>query len=170
MERDSTNPKPHPPPPPSSASSLPLPIKIEFPSTIFLEQEEEEEAGSESGGAKQGAMGIPRPLERLHETPIPPFLSKTYDIVDDHTVDAVISWGPAGNSFIVWDPHLFERAVLPRNFKHGNFSSFVRQLNTYVGISVLFFFLHPFVFVNLIEYLECKSFPLYFLEHFFGRL
>ncbi|KAF3320773.1 heat stress transcription factor A-3-like protein [Carex littledalei] len=76
-------------------------------------------------------MESPRPLECLHETPIPPFLSKTYDIVDDHSVDTVIAWGPAGNSFVVWDPHLFERAVLPRNFKHRNFSSFVRQLNTY---------------------------------------
>lgn len=130
MERDSnTNPKTYPVP---SSSSFALPIKIEFPSMTFLETEEEE-----AEGAKQGATEMPRPLECLHETPIPPFLSKTYDIVDNHSMDAVISWGPAGNSFVVWDPHLFERAVLPRNFKHGNFSSFVRQLNTYVGISIL---------------------------------
>ncbi|CAL1373071.1 unnamed protein product [Linum trigynum] len=74
---------------------------------------------------------LPKPLAILHETPIPPFLSKTFDLVDDRGLDAVISWGADGVSFVVWDPVEFSRTVLPRNFKHNNFSSFVRQLNTY---------------------------------------
>ncbi|KAI7997904.1 Heat stress transcription factor A-3 [Camellia lanceoleosa] len=73
----------------------------------------------------------PQPLEALQGTPIPPFLSKTFDIVDDSTLDPIISWGLRGESFVVWDPLEFARLVLPRNFKHNNFSSFVRQLNTY---------------------------------------
>lgn len=77
---------------------------------------------------------IPVPIEGLHGTPIPPFLSKTFDLVDDPEVDPVISWGPKGESFVVWDPVEMARIILPRNFKHNNFSSFVRQLNTYVGI------------------------------------
>ncbi|KAJ6339207.1 hypothetical protein OIU77_007210 [Salix suchowensis] len=60
-----------------------------------------------------------------------PFLTKTYKIVDDHTLDDVISWNEDGSSFIVWDPTLFSRDLLPKFFKHSNFSSFVRQLNTY---------------------------------------
>ncbi|CAI0469488.1 unnamed protein product [Linum tenue] len=80
---------------------------------------------------------LPQPLAILHETPIPPFLSKTFDLVDDRALDAVISWGADGVSFVVWDSIEFSRTVLPRNFKHNNFSSFVRQLNTYVGILLL---------------------------------
>ena len=52
--------------------------------------------------------------------------------------DAVISWTKAGSSFVVWDAHAFERDHLGRHFKHGNFSSFIRQLNTYVRFHSLF--------------------------------
>ncbi|KAH0467974.1 hypothetical protein IEQ34_003007 [Dendrobium chrysotoxum] len=82
-------------------------------------------------------VDIPRPLESLQSSPIPPFLSKTYDIVNDPSLDRFVCWSPAGQSFVVWDPVEFSRLVLPRHFKHGNFSSFVRQLNTYVGLWVL---------------------------------
>lgn len=82
------------------------------------------------------ATGVPQPLERLQGSPIPPFLSKTFDLVDDRSLDPIISWEQTGESFVVWDPVEFSRLILPRNFKHNNFSSFVRQLNTYVGIAV----------------------------------
>lgn len=78
--------------------------------------------------------GVPLPLESLHGVPIPPFLSKTYDLIDEPTLDPIISWGQSGESFVVWDTVEFARSVLSRHFKHNNFSSFVRQLNTYVGI------------------------------------
>ncbi|KAI3696700.1 hypothetical protein L6452_29188 [Arctium lappa] len=73
----------------------------------------------------------PQPLECLQGLQIPPFLSKTFDLVDDPRLDPIISWGRNGQSFVVWDPIEFARIILPRNFKHNNFSSFVRQLNTY---------------------------------------
>ncbi|KAG8059075.1 hypothetical protein GUJ93_ZPchr0002g26803 [Zizania palustris] len=74
----------------------------------------------------------PRSLDvLLPGSQLPPFLSKTYDLVSEPQLDGVISWGPAGNSFVVWDPSTFARDVLPQHFKHNNCSSFVRQLNTY---------------------------------------
>lgn len=60
-----------------------------------------------------------------------PFLTKTYQLVEDTTVDDIISWNEDGTTFIVWRPAEFARDLLPKFFKHNNFSSFVRQLNTY---------------------------------------
>ncbi|XP_043708688.1 heat stress transcription factor B-2b-like [Telopea speciosissima] len=60
-----------------------------------------------------------------------PFLTKTYQLVDDPSMDDVISWNEDGSTFIVWRPAEFARDLLPKYFKHNNFSSFVRQLNTY---------------------------------------
>ncbi|XP_075497296.1 LOW QUALITY PROTEIN: heat stress transcription factor A-2c-like [Primulina tabacum] len=74
---------------------------------------------------------IPRPLEALLEAGPPPFLSKTYDFVEDPSTDEFVSWSRGNNSFIVWDPKKFAINLLPKYFKHSNFSSFVRQLNTY---------------------------------------
>ncbi|KAK9866916.1 hypothetical protein WJX84_001778 [Apatococcus fuscideae] len=62
---------------------------------------------------------------------IPPFLVKTYDMIDDPSTNHMVAWSPSGQSFIVWDPMDFARDQLPQHFKHNNYSSFVRQLNTY---------------------------------------
>lgn len=78
------------------------------------------ETSSGGGNNTQGAGGQP-----------PPFLTKTYDLVDDPSTDSIVSWGPDGTSFVVWKPPEFARDLLPKHFKHNNFSSFVRQLNTY---------------------------------------
>jgi heat shock transcription factor len=60
-----------------------------------------------------------------------PFLTKTYEMVDDCVTNCVVSWSHTGCSFVVWNPPQFCSELLPKYFKHNNFSSFIRQLNTY---------------------------------------
>lgn len=73
---------------------------------------------------------VPLPAESHRSIPTP-FLMKTYRLVDDPSLNDIISWNEDGTTFIVWRPAEFARDLLPNYFKHNNFSSFVRQLNTY---------------------------------------
>lgn len=76
--------------------------------------------------ANSNSPSIPPPVNS-----VPPFLSKTYDMVDDPSTNEVVSWSSGNNSFVVWNVPEFSKVLLPKHFKHNNFSSFVRQLNTY---------------------------------------
>ncbi|KAI8350880.1 HSF-type DNA-binding-domain-containing protein [Choanephora cucurbitarum] len=62
---------------------------------------------------------------------VPAFLNKLYNMVDDLSTNELICWSENGLSFIVVRHEEFAKKVLPRFFKHSNFSSFVRQLNMY---------------------------------------
>jgi len=60
-----------------------------------------------------------------------PFVVKTYQLVTNPSTNHLVSWSDTKDSFIVWKPVDFASYVLPQYFKHNNFCSFIRQLNTY---------------------------------------
>jgi heat shock transcription factor len=86
-----------------------------------MAQQQQQQKGG--GGVTRGGGGGGGPA---------PFLTKTHQMVEERGTDEVISWGEQGRSFVVWKPVELARDLLPIHFKHCNFSSFVRQLNTYV--------------------------------------
>jgi len=59
------------------------------------------------------------------------FMEKLKAILEDASVVDLVRWIEYGVSFEVTNPTLFAAQVLPRYFKHANFSSFIRQLHGY---------------------------------------
>ncbi|CAH8387567.1 unnamed protein product [Eruca vesicaria subsp. sativa] len=87
--------------------------------------------GEEERLPLESMTGKPTSTAELQPQQPPPFLVKTYKVIEDPITDEVISWNEDGSGFVVWQPAEFARDLLPTLFKHCNFSSFVRQLNTY---------------------------------------
>ena len=61
----------------------------------------------------------------------PNFLLKLYQILENEQYKDIISWGEDGTYFIVKNLHDFTENILPKYYKHNNYSSFIRQLNMY---------------------------------------
>ncbi|KAG0040942.1 stress-responsive transcription factor hsf1 [Podila clonocystis] len=88
------------------------------------------------GGSKSSSRGSstlqqhPRPSSTARGN-VAAFLTKLYNMVGDEGSNNLIRWSDDGHSFIVIKHVEFAKEVLPKFFKHNNFSSFVRQLNMY---------------------------------------
>lgn len=58
------------------------------------------------------------------------FIHKLYNMLEDRSIQHLISWSNTNESFVVSPSNEFSK-VLAQYFKHTNVSSFVRQLNMY---------------------------------------
>ena len=61
----------------------------------------------------------------------PNFLLKLYQILENDEYKDIIHWGDDGKYFVVKNLHDFTENILPKYYKHNNYSSFIRQLNMY---------------------------------------
>ena len=61
---------------------------------------------------------------------IPTFLSKLFDILENEG-ESIISWGEGGKGIVIHDQIAMQKKILPKYYRHCNFSSFTRQLNMY---------------------------------------
>lgn len=59
------------------------------------------------------------------------FLEKLFKILKTKKNNDIIKWSEDGTKIIILDTIKFSNTILPNNFKHNNYSSFVRQLNIY---------------------------------------
>ncbi|KAF9395869.1 stress-responsive transcription factor hsf1 [Podila verticillata] len=89
--------------------------------------------GSSKSSSNRGSSTLqqhPRPSSTARGN-VAAFLTKLYNMVGDEGSNNLIRWSDDGHSFIVIRHVEFAKEVLPKFFKHNNFSSFVRQLNMY---------------------------------------
>ena len=75
--------------------------------------------GTSAAGAAQG----PKVVQTA-------FIHKLYSMLEDRTIQHLISWSNNNDSFVMSPSNEFSK-VLAQYFKHTNISSFVRQLNMY---------------------------------------
>ena len=61
----------------------------------------------------------------------PTFPIKLFHLVCNTLTDSAISWTQSGDAFVITDPDMFAREILPTYFKHNNIRSLERQLNIY---------------------------------------
>ena len=59
------------------------------------------------------------------------FLSKLYEILNEISYKDIISWNMEGNGILIKNISSLCKIILPKYFKHNNYSSFIRQLNIY---------------------------------------
>ncbi|KAG0055653.1 stress-responsive transcription factor hsf1 [Gryganskiella cystojenkinii] len=85
---------------------------------------------SSGAGSPSTLQQLPRPSSNARGN-VAAFLTKLYNMVGDEASNNLIKWSDDGHSFIVIKHVEFAKEVLPKFFKHNNFSSFVRQLNMY---------------------------------------
>jgi hypothetical protein len=70
--------------------------------------------------------------EESKKNEMPNFLLKLYQILDTNEYSSIIEWGESGKYFVVKNLNEFTDKVLPKFFKHNNFSSFVRQVRKFL--------------------------------------
>lgn len=86
--------------------------------------------GSHNGPAANGLSAAAAASSQQPKVVQTAFIHKLYNMLEDSTIQNLISWSSNNESFVMSPSADFSR-VLAQYFKHTNISSFVRQLNMY---------------------------------------
>mmetsp|Transcript_5151 Transcript_5151/g.5904 ORF Transcript_5151/g.5904 Transcript_5151/m.5904 type:complete len:302 (+) Transcript_5151:343-1248(+) len=65
------------------------------------------------------------------DTIVPPFVAKLTSMLTNSMYSEYVDWSEDGKNVVVKKVAEFSSAILPKYFKHKNFTSFLRQLNMY---------------------------------------
>jgi HSF-type DNA-binding len=76
---------------------------------------------------------------RNQRDPTHSFPSRLHEILSNPEYSECITWLPHGRSWKILRPTQFERLVIPRHFRHGKYSSFMRQVRVFIDQC----FIHP---------------------------
>ena len=93
---------------------------------------EVEQRADSNGSSPQQARESSSALSAAHGSKVvqTAFIHKLYSMLEDKSIEHLITWSGNGDSFIMSPSNEFSK-VLAQYFKHTNISSFVRQLNMY---------------------------------------
>ncbi|KAK9458897.1 HSF-type DNA-binding-domain-containing protein [Lipomyces oligophaga] len=115
----------------------PTPRSLIYPAPPHPPSSDEQapRVGSAAGAVGQAAPTTALPLHTSATATVPKvnqsaFIHKLYTMLEDSSIQHLISWTRSNDSFVVTPNEEFSR-VLSLYFKHTNVSSFVRQLNMY---------------------------------------
>ncbi|CAD8156304.1 unnamed protein product [Paramecium octaurelia] len=72
---------------------------------------------------------------KQHKKKIFKFVEIFKEILEQSEYAQIITWDNDGEKIKIFDKSKLQQVVLPKHFKHGNYSSFLRQLNLYGFIS-----------------------------------
>ncbi|KAF9272638.1 hypothetical protein BGZ68_002242 [Mortierella alpina] len=98
-------------------------------------QQEEGSESMDNNSSKNGDGGDPLVVSMYGSPSLVKvrsmFIDKLYKMVEDPSIQHLISWAKEGDMFYVFNCIELSSSVLPKFFKHNNWQSFVRQLNIY---------------------------------------
>ena len=98
--------------------------------TSFQNNIQEEDNNIEKENLKEAGEQIHNEKYKK-KSEFPNFLLKLYQILEKEEYKDIIQWGENGKFFVVKNVHDFAEKILPKYYKHNNYSSFIRQLNMY---------------------------------------
>ena len=64
------------------------------------------------------------------------FYAGVYEVVDDPSLDSIISWSKSNKSFVIWDPKELVEKILSRFFRN-KLSQFISDLESHVSLFLI---------------------------------